>query len=120
MASADREPITAVRGRSSRWGPWALGRTPGQRVRGRSRPKAESFEAFVRLKVAVFWTVACRRNDSRTKPASLPIQGDKCLAPLAITVGAHGSSIIRLQYRERKCADTFGTVLVPWAGHFQC
>jgi len=21
---------------------------------------------------------------------------------------------------ERKCADTVGTVLVPWAGHFQC
>jgi len=20
---------------------------------------------------------------------------------------------------ERKCADTIGTVLVPWAGHFQ-
>jgi len=23
-------------------------------------------------------------------------------------------------HRERKCADTIGTVLVPWAGHFQC
>jgi len=23
-------------------------------------------------------------------------------------------------YRERKFADTTGTVLVPWAGHFQC
>ena len=22
--------------------------------------------------------------------------------------------------RERKCADTIGTVLLPWAGHFQC
>ena len=22
--------------------------------------------------------------------------------------------------RERKCADTIGAVLVPWAGHFQC
>jgi len=22
-------------------------------------------------------------------------------------------------YGERKCADTIGTVLVPWAGHFQ-
>jgi len=22
--------------------------------------------------------------------------------------------------RERKCADTIGTVSVPWAGHFQC
>ena len=22
--------------------------------------------------------------------------------------------------RERKCADTIGTVLVRWAGHFQC
>jgi len=21
---------------------------------------------------------------------------------------------------ERKCADTIGTVLVPWAGHFHC
>ena len=24
------------------------------------------------------------------------------------------------RHRERKCADTIGTVLVPWAGHFQC
>jgi len=23
-------------------------------------------------------------------------------------------------YEERKCADTIGTVPVPWAGHFQC
>jgi len=23
-------------------------------------------------------------------------------------------------YKERNCADTTGTVLVPWAGHFQC
>ena len=23
------------------------------------------------------------------------------------------------RHRERKCADTIGTVLVPWAGHFQ-
>ena len=22
------------------------------------------------------------------------------------------------KYRERKCADTIGTVLVPWAGNF--
>jgi len=25
----------------------------------------------------------------------------------------------RSEHRERKCADTTGTVLVPWAGHFQ-
>jgi len=24
-----------------------------------------------------------------------------------------------LMYRERKCADTIGTVLVPWADQFQ-
>ena len=24
------------------------------------------------------------------------------------------------KYRERKCADTIGTVPVPWAGNFQC
>ena len=24
------------------------------------------------------------------------------------------------RYRERKCADTTGTVPVPWIGHFQC
>ena len=23
-------------------------------------------------------------------------------------------------YRERKCADTVGTVPVPWAGHYRC
>jgi len=22
--------------------------------------------------------------------------------------------------RERQCADTIGTVVLPWAGHFQC
>jgi len=27
---------------------------------------------------------------------------------------------IAIPNRERKCADTIGTVLVPWAGHFQC
>jgi len=26
----------------------------------------------------------------------------------------------RSPYKERECADTVGTVLVPWAGHFQC
>jgi len=26
----------------------------------------------------------------------------------------------RLRQCERQCADTIGTVLVPWAGHFQC
>ena len=25
----------------------------------------------------------------------------------------------RSVYKERKCADTIGTVPVPWAGHFQ-
>ena len=25
-----------------------------------------------------------------------------------------------ISYRERKCADTIGTVAVPRAGHFQC
>ena len=37
--------------------------------------------------------------------------------------GWEGNPIVdlaRLAYRERKCADTTGTVLVPWAGHFQC
>ena len=29
------------------------------------------------------------------------------------------SGVIR-DYRERKCADTIGTLLVPWAGRFQC
>ena len=28
------------------------------------------------------------------------------------------SRIIRAFCRERKCAGTIGTVLVPWAGHF--
>ena len=27
---------------------------------------------------------------------------------------------IYTEYRERKCADAIGTVLVPWASHFQC
>ena len=30
-------------------------------------------------------------------------------------------SVLKLSYLQRtKCADTTGTVLVPWAGHFQC
>ena len=24
------------------------------------------------------------------------------------------------RHRKEKCVDTIGTVLVPWAGHFQC
>ena len=27
---------------------------------------------------------------------------------------------VSLSHRERNCADTIGTVPVPWAGHFQC
>jgi len=30
------------------------------------------------------------------------------------------SVVNTVMYRERKCADTIGTVPVPWAGHFQC
>ena len=30
------------------------------------------------------------------------------------------SQVQRPNHRERKCADTIGTMLVPWAGHFQC
>ena len=30
------------------------------------------------------------------------------------------SGIGTLSNRERKCADAIGTVLVTWAGHFQC
>ena len=28
--------------------------------------------------------------------------------------------LLSTRYKERKCADTIGTVPVPWAGHFQC
>jgi len=32
-----------------------------------------------------------------------------------------GNTLTRfVDYRERKNVDTVGTVLVPWAGHFQC
>jgi len=31
----------------------------------------------------------------------------------------HPSAVLHSHW-ERKCADTTGTVLVPWAGHFQC
>ena len=34
--------------------------------------------------------------------------------------GARKTTVCRKLYRERKCADTIGTVLVRWAGHFQC
>ena len=34
--------------------------------------------------------------------------------PLVSTAGESGRN------RERKCADTNGTVLVPWVGRFQC
>ena len=30
------------------------------------------------------------------------------------------STMRKSAYRERKCADTSGTVPTPWAGHFQC
>jgi len=29
-------------------------------------------------------------------------------------------SLAHSSKRERTCADTVGTVLVPWAGHFEC
>ena len=40
------------------------------------------------------------------------------LAVLKTTV--HQLAALLWEYRERKCADTTGTLLVPWAGHFQC
>jgi len=33
---------------------------------------------------------------------------------------ADSASRLVWAYRERKCADTTGTVPVPWAGRFQC
>jgi len=33
---------------------------------------------------------------------------------------SHLPTYFPVGYRKRKCADRIGTVLVPWAGHFQC
>jgi len=33
---------------------------------------------------------------------------------------SHCQAASHASHRELKCADTIGTVLVPWAGHFQC
>jgi len=38
---------------------------------------------------------------------------DGCVTPLV-------ENLCSKAYMERKCADTNGTVLVPWAGHFRC
>ena len=41
--------------------------------------------------------------------------------PNAILCKLGGVSLANLEVSwERKCAGTTGTVLVPWAGHFQC
>ena len=44
-----------------------------------------------------------------------------CVSILIIATAkkAHVMHDCRGKYRERKCADTIGTVPVPWAGHFQ-
>jgi len=37
------------------------------------------------------------------------------------TESGNSSRLFRRRlYMERKCADTIGTVLVPWAAHFLC
>jgi len=47
-----------------------------------------------------------------------PRVSDICLPIVSLLVGDQ-SPIIKA-CRERKCADTIGTVTVPWTGHFQC
>jgi len=41
------------------------------------------------------------------------------LSVVILTFGVLRQHVVRSN-RERKCADTIGTVLVPWAGHFHC
>ena len=43
MASAEREPITGVWGQNPQRGPGALGRAPGQGVRGEAPLKLTAF-----------------------------------------------------------------------------
>ena len=43
---------------------------------------------------------------------------DTCLPTVSVLVGDQGPIIKAC--RERKCADTIGTVTIPWTGHFQC
>ena len=48
-----------------------------------------------------------------------------CFRPVRLSVRVYvraGGVLLRVgpANRERKCADTIGTVLVLWAGHFQC
>ena len=40
--------------------------------------------------------------------------------PKHVTCSARNKNAAIKVYSERKCADTVGTVLVPWAGCFQC
>ena len=43
-------------------------------------------------------------------------------ASVAITLSTSGSmdDVIFANNREQQCADTIGTVLLPWVGHLQC
>ena len=59
--------------------------------------------------VASYWLRRVLDDGGRrqlTSPSIAGCPGGACNAPLP--------------YRERKCADTTGTVPVPWAGRYQC
>jgi len=45
---------------------------------------------------------------------------DCLFVELTANVSADSAVMSYCGCRERKCADTIGTVPVPWAGHFQC
>jgi len=45
---------------------------------------------------------------------------DRLFVELTANVSADSAVMSYCGCRERKCADTIGTVPVPWAGHFQC
>ena len=62
----------------------------------------------------VAWFAAELPADNRSIAAEV---GAAYQLSIDISCRRHGRSVAN---RERKCADTIGTVLVPWAGHFQC
>ena len=48
---------------------------------------------------------------------TVKVRGIMSSVPKKKKKGCNGKD---LPYRKRKRADTTGTMLVPWAGHFQC
>jgi len=56
----------------------------------------------------------------RDGPRRLRDNNDNYDESISLCMPKINKPVRRPTYRELKCADTIGTVQVPWSGHFQC